>query len=698
LTRPLRLGNAGSRPHRRRTAAVFFAALLAVPANVPATAQEAAPTFQAAVALVRVTVTVRDKSGALVRGLKREDFSITEDDKPQSIEAFEFEDLPVEHAPEPEEPAPAPPVLRPAPGTAAPTPAAAPSAPTAEPSGLGGRRLVVLLFDSNGMEPDELERAVSSARTYVAGRMTASDLVAVAAIGSGLQVVQDFTADRALIRRALDRVSGTTDAPDTATDLSSDAASDADAFAPDTSELDLFNIDRRLRAIEDLSKALAPVVQKKSVVYFSSGMSGVGADNQVELRAAIDRAVKANLSVYPVDARGLQAMVPGGEARQASASGSDVFSGHALTQRFDQQLASQDTLASLATDTGGRAFFDVNDLGGVYERVVQDSSAYYVLGYASTNQAKDGKFRRVKIKLARPDLRVEHRSGYYADRDFRHAGREDRERQLQDQLLTDLSATDFPVWVQAAHFRTTESRFYVPLSIAVPGSALPLARSGTEVRTSLDLVGIVRDEANRAVARIRDTLNVSGAEVRRKSVQYRTGFALPPGKFRLKVVVRENEGGAFGSFETDIAVPDLRRSPVKVSSVVFGTQLGPAVHADPPSPLAKDGTELVPSVTHVVSTAQPLYFYFEVYDPARSPEGDVRVLTNLAFFRGNVRRYETPVVEVKRLAASDRHAAVLELAVPAASLKPGLYTCQVNVIDDVAGAFTFPRLALLVRQ
>jgi hypothetical protein len=106
----------------------------------------------------------------------------------------------------------------------------------------------------------------------------------------------------------------------------------------------------------------------------------------------------------------------------------------------------------------------------------------------------------------------------------------------------------------------------------------------------------------------------------------------------------------------------------------------------------------VPSVTHVVSTTQPLYFYYEVYDPARDPGGDVRVLTNIAFFRGNMRRYETPLVEVKRLTAPERKAAVLQLAVPAASLKPGLYTCQVNVIDDVAGTFTFPRLALLVRQ
>ncbi|HXB55237.1 MAG TPA: VWA domain-containing protein [Vicinamibacteria bacterium] len=665
---------------------------LAVPA-APMTAQ--APTFESGVALVRVTVVVRDKAGALVRGLTREDFTITEDGKPQTIEAFEFDDLPTERAPEPEETTPAPPVLKPAPGSVtAPQAAAA----TTEPGALGGRRLVVLLFDTNGMEPEQLERSVASARAYVDARMTASDLVAVATIGSHLQVLQDFTSDRTALKHALDRASGTNDAADTAMDPTSDIASDSDAFAPDTSELDLFNIDRRLRAIEDLAKALAPVIQKKSVIYFSSGVSGAGADNQVELRAAIDRAVKANLSVYPVDARGLDALVPGGDARQASASGTDVYSGRAMTRQFDQQLASQDTLASLAADTGGRTFFDTNDFAGVYERVVQDSSAYYVLGYASANTMKDGKFRRLRVTVNRPELRVEHRSGYYADRDFRHAGREDREVQLQDQLLTDLSARDFPVWVQSAHFRTGQNRFYVLLSIAVPGSALPLVRSGDQERTSLDLVGIVRDEAKRSVARIRDTLHVSGSDVRKKSVQYRSGFTLPPGKYRFKVVVRENEGGAFGSFETDLAVPDLRRSPLKVSSVVFGTQLAPTVHADPTNPLARDGSELMPSVTHVVATTQPLYFYYEVYDPARNPGGDVRVLSNIAFFSGNTRRYETPLVEVKRVTAADRGAAILQLAVPAASLKPGLYTCQVNVIDDVAGTFTFPRLALLVRQ
>ena len=571
------------------------------------------------------------------------------------------------------------------------------------PIDLPGRRLVVLLFDAAAMEPEQLGRAVDSAQRYVETRMSEADLVAVASIGAtGLAVSQDFTSDRALLRRALARVAGAGDLSEDATAPAADTSdtTNADAFAPDTSELDLFNVDVRLHAIEDLAAALSPIQQKKSVIYYGNGMSRATTDNQVELRAAIDRAVKANVAIYPVDTRGLEAVVPGGEARLASSSGTDTFSGRALQRQFDQQLTSQDTLTSLASDTGGRSFLDTNDFSGVYERVLADTSAYYVLGYASSNPAQDGRFRRLKVRVNRPDLHVEHRSGYYAPRDFAHARREDREHQLEDQLLSDLSVTDLPVALQTSYFRVGDNRFYVPLSIVVPGGAIPFVRKGDRDRVTLDVIGVVRDEARRAVARLRDTVEVSAQgsqEVRSKNVQYQNGMVLPPGRYRAKVVVRENENGTFGSFEADLTVPDLRKAEVKVSSVVMGTQVQPAPRRDLKSPLARDGTELVPSVTHVVSARQTLYFYYEVYDPARTPAGEARLLTTLSFFRGRVRRYETPLVEVTRVAAPERGAAVFQFSVPAASLKPGFYVCQVNVIDDVAGRFAFPRLALLVR-
>jgi hypothetical protein len=188
-------------------------------------------------------------------------------------------------------------------------------------------------------------------------------------------------------------------------------------------------------------------------------------------------------------------------------------------------------------------------------------------------------------------------------------------------------------------------------------------------------------------------------------VQYNSGFVLPAGKYHLKFVVRENQSGRLGSFETDLIVPELKTAPLKMSSVVLASQLQPAAKRRNENPLIRDGSELIPNVTHVFSSGQHLYLYYEVYDPARQAAGktaekqqDIRLLTNVAFFSGKVKTYETALVEAKQLNVPDRKAAVFQLDVPLTSLKPGFYTCQVNVIDDAAGRFTFPRLALLVRQ
>jgi hypothetical protein len=174
---------------------------------------------------------------------------------------------------------------------------------------------------------------------------------------------------------------------------------------------------------------------------------------------------------------------------------------------------------------------------------------------------------------------------------------------------------------------------------------------------------------------------------------------LPPGKYTVKFVVRENQTGRMGSFEAAVNVPDLKAAPVKVSSVVLSNQKQPAKQKN--NPLVREGSEIVPNVTHVFSAGQHLYFYYEVYDPTKPAQSEektaVRVLTNVAFYRGAVKAYETPLVAADQINVPDRKATAFELDVPLAELKPGFYTCQVNVIDDAAGKFVFPRLALLVR-
>ena len=441
---------------------------------------------------------------------------------------------------------------------------------------LKNRRLIVLLFDSSSMQPEELERAVGSGYDYIDKRLTPADLVAVAAIGSTLQIVQDFTADREALTAALGRFSGVDSLGFVEGASPTGEETEADGFVADDSEFNVFNTDRRLAALEQLSDALAPIQQKKSIVYFSSGVTQRGEDNQVQLRAAIDRAVKANVSIYPVDARGLQAVVPGGAASQSSGrGGTSMFSGRGVSRQFDSQSASQDTLVSLASDTGGKAFLDTNDFGGVYTKVIADSSAYYLLGYSSTNPARDGRFRRIRVRLNKPGLRVEHRNGYYAVRDFQHSGKEDRERQLQDQLMTDLSSTDLTVWMSSSFFRLSDDRFYVPVSVAVPGSEMPFLSSSSQDRATIDVIGLVRDAQQRPVGRVRDTVKLAvqpAQDVKRKTVQYETGFTLPPGRYRLKMVLRENQTGSDRLVRERRRRSRLRKQPVKMSSVVLGTQ------------------------------------------------------------------------------------------------------------------------------
>jgi VWFA-related protein len=570
---------------------------------------------------------------------------------------------------------------------------------------LAGRRLITLVFDVSSMQPEDVQRAVDSARKYVDEQMTTADLIAVTTVGSTLSVLTDFTADRAKVSNALATLAYTegtaTEAPAASTAATDEAAAAADdtTTVTEAAELDMFNNDVRLRALKTLAEALAPIEQKKAILYFSAGMQRSGQDNQVELRSAINAAVRANVAIYAIDTRGLQAVVPGGDARQASGRGQDMFSGRGVQQQFAQLASSQDTLTSLATDTGGRAFTDSNDFGEAFARVTRDMSAYYLLGYSSTNPTKDGRFRRIQVRVKRDGLRVEARAGYYADRDFTHTSRTDRDAQLEEQLFAAMSPTDLPVLVTGSWFRLAADKYYVPIALTVPGSAVPVANDKDPV--TLDVLGMVRDERNFPVGRFRETLKLppgTGKTLAGKQILYQSGVTLPPGRFSVKVVVRENTNGTMGSFEAPVIVPELKQAPMKVSSVVLSTQLQPvAAKGKSTNPLVRDGVQLLPNLTHVVGKDQKLFFYYEVYDPAELNGSAPQLRTSLAFYRGKVKVFETPVVEKTTIDAPDRHAALFQFEVPASEFKPGLYTCQINIIDAVAGKFDFPRMLFVVR-
>lgn len=660
-------------------------------------------TFRAKTEIVLVNVTVRDKDGNPVKDLKPDDFTVLEDNKPQQILSFDLENTDTVLSTATSEAA----LLKknPAqPGEPAPSTGLRP---------LKDRRLLVLFFDLSAMEPDEIERAVTAATTYVDKQMAPADLVAIVSLGSTLTVNQDFTSDRGALKKALQgfNTGAGEGFEEGATGTTEGTAETGQSFTVDDTEYNIFNTDRRLQALRSIADKLSKIEEKKSLIYFSSGMDRTGIENQSQLRSATNAAVRANLAIYTTDLRGLEAMVPGGEAQNASLRGTSPYSGRSMSSAFDSNASTQETLVTLAGDTGGRAFLDSNDFSRVFTGVQQDSSVYYLLGYHSSNPARDGRFRRITVKVNRPGLKIDFRRGYYAPADFQHSTREDRELQLEEELASELSSTDLPVYLSASYFRLADRKFYLPVSLVVPGSQIPFTHSNDQDRATLDVLGVVTDRAKRPVGQIRDTvkLTLSALQlVQRKNVQYNTGFVLPPGDYHLKFVVRENQTGRLGSFETDLTVPDLKGVPMKISSIVLANQLQPAGKRKTDNPLVRDGSEVIPSVTHVFSADQHLYLYYEVYDPghgpapasagqARNTGAGVRILTNVAFFRGKSKAYESPLVESGQLNAPDRKAVIFQLDVPLSQLKPGFYSCQVNIIDDAAGQFRFPRLALLVR-
>jgi VWFA-related protein len=674
-------------------------------------------TLRTSTDVVLVNVTVRDKNDNFIKDLKPQDFAILEDGKKQEIISVDVENTDSVVTAE----SPTAPVL----GNLGPNPT--PAAPaTAKPnpaneSELKDRRLIVLFFDLSSMQPEEIERAAKSALDYTAERMAPADLVSVVTLSNTLKVDLDFTADKEALQGVMAGftsgvgegfVNGATPDPNADATDTSDAAA---GFTPDETEYNIFNTDRRLQALVTLANDLSGIPQRKSVIYFSGGMQRTGIENQTQLRAAINAATRANLSFYTVDVRGLEAVIPGGNAGSASGSGggggggrgggTSVYSGQGVLSQYDTNFASQETLVTLASDTGGRAFLDTNDFAPAFTKVHEDTSFYFLLGYISSNSQKDGKYRRITVRLNRPDLKdakLEFRKGYYAQADFQHSTKESREQQLQEQLTSEVPTTDFPVYVSTGYFRMADNRYFVPVSVVVPGSQIPFTRSSEQDRATLDLIAVMRDEAKRPFGTIRDTVKLAvntSQEVQRKNVQYDGAFLLPPGKYSVKFVVRENQTGRMGSFEAAVNVPDLKAAPVKISSVVLSNQKQPAKQKN--HPLVREGAEIVPNVTHVFSSGQHLYFYYEVYDPAKPADATdkaaARVLTNVAFYKGAVKSYETPLVEADQVNVPERKATAFELDVPLTELKPGFYTCQVNVVDDAAGKFVFPRVPILVR-
>ncbi len=659
------------------------------------------PTFSSSTQLVVETVIVRDKDGKVVPNLKREDFILTEDNAVQEIKFFEFQSL--------AEPAPVPVNLKP--NALARLPRTQIAGEPKQEVRYRDRRLLALYFDMSAMMPPDQIRALDAARKFVRTQMTNEDLVALMQYtGGAVQVFQDFTADR---QRLLDILETLVVGEDENATVSASDPSSADAgaaFGQNDAEFNVFFTDRQLAALQTAAQMLGRLNEKKSLLYFSSGLRLNGTNNQAQLNATINAAVRAGVSFWPIDARGLVASAPLGNATQASPGGVAMYSGASANAMQANFQRSQDTLWSLAADTGGKALLDSNDLGRGMVEAQKSFSSYYVLGYYTTNTNPDGKFRNIEIKLKDgQNYTLEYRKGYYAQKLFTQQSSADKERQLEDALLLGDPITDLTLALEVSYFQLNRAEYFVPVAVKIPGRELTLARKRGADHTVIDFIGEIKDNFGVTLSNVRDKVDIklsgaTAAQLAARPIEYDTGFTLLPGKYKLKLLARDLVTGRIGTFETRFTIPNLARETKKLpaSSVVLSSQKtklnemlfnaakdkGKALAANP---LVSNGEKLSPSVTRVFSKSKKLYVYWELY-----PGGEAPVFTYLSVFRGNEKTFDSPPLQVAQTTAAKLRTLPLRQEVSLDNFSPGEYRVQLNAVDAAGQKAAFWEAPILV--
>ncbi len=698
---------------------VFWCAALAsaqqIGTNKPADAPET-PTLSLNVQLVVEPVVVTDKQGNFIPGLTANDFVVTEDGTPQTVRICERQNLAE---------------------IAKPLPALtredenitlyrqlsrtqiAPEAEGAEH--YKDRRLLALYFDLSAMQPADQLRAFSAAQHFVRQQMTTADLVAILRYqGGSVDILQDFTADRNRLLSILETmiVGEGQGSAETVDDASS--ADTGAAFGQDDSEFNVFNTDRQLSALETAARILGHLSEKKSLIYFASGLRLNGIDNEAQLHATVDAAIKAGVSFWPIDARGLVAEAPLGDATQGSQGNSGIYTGAAAQATTSNFQYSQDTLFALAGDTGGKALFDTNELARGIVQAQQSIEDYYILGYYSTNTIQNGKFRRVRISLKQNlEAKLDYRQGYFANKVFSKFNAVDKERQLEDALMLEDPITDLTVAMEIDHFQLNRAEYFVPIVVKIPGRELALAKRGGAEHTLIDFVGEIKDLiGGTTVTNVRDNVNIklsdaTAAELVHRPIEYDTGFTLLPGKYSIKFLARDDETGRIGTYQTTFVIPNLNKeaSQVPISSVVLSSQRvdqkNVLYDADKAkerakeatvNPLVQDGRKLIPSVTRVFTTGREVYVYLQAY--RQMPAGDTHpFVAFVSLYSGGRKEFETPPIAVAPNAGNRLGTTPLNFSFRAENLSAGEYQCQVTVIDPATLKASFWRAPIkLVAQ
>ncbi len=588
----------------------------------PRDPSQPAVTFKVEVNYVEIDAVVTDAQGNFARNLTKDDFQVIEDGKPQALTVFAPVDIPIERAD--------PPLF---------AKASIPPDVVSNRSPFEGR-VFVLVVDEMNTDFRRSARTRLAAKLFVERYVGANDLVAVVNTGGRATSMQEFTSNRQLVLNAINRSMGQGAQSATVAALADyeinrqlpqGVTNNMNANMSDLERS--YNAKRTLSTLRGVSDYLAGMRgRRKAVVWFSEGINydltnpianRYATDIQSAMSDVIAASTRSNVSIYGVDPRGLTSGAE--DSIEIAAFADDNSIG--INNLQDELRIQQDSLRALSEDTGGFAIINRNDFHDAFARILQDSSSYYVLGYYPTNEKRDGRFRKVQVRLSKPGLTVRARKGYNAPKgkvDPPKAGSATTSPELRDALGSPIAISGLSIAAFAAPFRGTAPNDAIALAIEVDGSRLSFNKSPDGLFLNDLEISLFASEASTGKIRdgVRDMMNLKFRPQTHDLVSNGTlrivrRIQVPPGKYQMRIGVREANGGRVGTVLYDLDAPDFSKGPLVMSGIAITSAAASRVPTASPDPSVnefKDVLPAPPTAAREFDKEDTLAIFSEIYD------------------------------------------------------------------------------------
>lgn len=639
------------------------------------------PTFKVAVDYVEVDAVITDRNGKFVRDLKKEDFQVLEDGKPQTISAFTIVDMPVERARRP-------------------LFASRPIEPDVKSNERPFEgRVYVMMIDDLHTNFGRTGRVQGAARQFIERHLGANDLMAVVHTAGPTDASQDFTNNKRLLLAAVDRTMGrklrSPTVERTAEYYRMQGFRQQGDPIRDPVEMERANNARQsLEALRQVAEWFGGVRgRRKTILFVSEGIDydivDVFNNPSASLlldttRQTIAAAARSNVSIYGIDPRGLTELAD--ETIEVGSFPDDTSLGIGEQSIRKELLLSQASLQELSEETGGFAVINTSKVADAFDRIVRDNSTYYVLAYYPATTEKAGRFHSIQVRVNRPDLTVRARRGYVTPKAGSAAPRNARSAagakttmtpEVREALDSPLPISGLTLNMAAAPFKGTARNASVLLAFEMRGRDL---RMNISDKVSLSYVAIDAQGKIRGGNTENVTMNL-GPETKQRveqtALRLLSRVELPPGRYQIRAAAHDAGGGNVGSVLYDLDVPDFNKPPLSISGVAVTSTRGAMAPTARPDEQLRQVLPGPPIATRAFAADDELALFAEVYDNEASTLHKVDITTTVTTDEGKVIA-KTDEVRDSTEIQGPRGGYGYATRIPLRDLPPGLYVLTVT--------------------